>query len=96
MGLFKKVTQGDDVYQKNLRTKTSSADVIMWSGSKDSQTSYVPSLDFTPFPSSSSLQLEQMEKIVARFPPPDHFEPWMPVWPAQSASWTELKHAATL
>jgi len=39
MGLFKKVTQGDDVYQKNLRTKTSSADVIMWSGSKDSQTS---------------------------------------------------------
>ena len=42
MGLFKKVTQGDDVYQRNLRTKTSPADVIMWSGSKDSQTSYVP------------------------------------------------------
>ncbi|KAF2242056.1 hypothetical protein BU26DRAFT_164390 [Trematosphaeria pertusa] len=38
-GLFKKVTQGDEVYKKNLRTKTSPADVIMWSGSKDTQTS---------------------------------------------------------
>jgi hypothetical protein len=38
-GLFKKVTQGDSVRQKNLRTKTSPADVIMWSGSKDAQTS---------------------------------------------------------
>ncbi|KAF2730435.1 hypothetical protein EJ04DRAFT_500442 [Polyplosphaeria fusca] len=38
-GLFKKVTTGDDVYQRNLRTKTSPADVIMWSGSKDTQTS---------------------------------------------------------
>ncbi|KAF2815070.1 uncharacterized protein BDZ99DRAFT_408724 [Mytilinidion resinicola] len=38
-GLFKKITTGDEVYQKNLRTKTSPADVIMWSGSKDSQTS---------------------------------------------------------
>lgn len=41
MGLFKKVTTGDDIYKRNLRTKTSPADVIMWSGSKDSQTSYV-------------------------------------------------------
>jgi hypothetical protein len=39
MSFFKKATKGDDVYQKNLKTKTSSADVIMWSGSKDSQTS---------------------------------------------------------
>ncbi|KAF2201521.1 peptidase C14 [Delitschia confertaspora ATCC 74209] len=38
-GLLKKVTQGDEVRKKNLRTKTSSADVIMWSGSKDAQTS---------------------------------------------------------
>lgn len=38
-GLFKKATKGDDVYQKNLRTKTSPADVVMWSGSKDTQTS---------------------------------------------------------
>ncbi|KAK3207550.1 hypothetical protein GRF29_103g1317148 [Pseudopithomyces chartarum] len=37
--LFKKVTRGDEVYQKNLKTKTSPADVIMWSGSKDTQTS---------------------------------------------------------
>jgi hypothetical protein len=37
--LFKKAIKGDDVYKKNLRTKTSSADVIMWSGSKDTQTS---------------------------------------------------------
>lgn len=39
MGFFKKATTGDDVYQRNLRTKTSPADVIMWSGSKDTQTS---------------------------------------------------------
>jgi len=46
MGLFKKVTKGGDTYQQNLRTKTSPADVIMWSGSKDDQTSYVDSLYF--------------------------------------------------
>ncbi|KAF2100147.1 hypothetical protein NA57DRAFT_65897 [Rhizodiscina lignyota] len=39
MGLFKKVAGGDDTYKRNLRTKTSPADVIMWSGSKDEQTS---------------------------------------------------------
>jgi len=39
VGLFKKAVKGDDVYQRNLRTKTSPADVIMWSGSKDDQTS---------------------------------------------------------
>jgi hypothetical protein len=37
--LFKKAVSGDDVYKKNIRTKTSPADVIMWSGSKDTQTS---------------------------------------------------------
>jgi len=36
---LRKAVNGDSVYQKNLRTKTSPADVIMWSGSKDSQTS---------------------------------------------------------
>lgn len=41
MGLFKKATTGDETYKRNLRTKTSPADVVMWSGSKDSQTSYV-------------------------------------------------------
>ncbi|KAI7232119.1 peptidase C14 [Hortaea werneckii] len=39
LGFFKKAATGDDVREKNLRTKTSPADVIMWSGSKDSQTS---------------------------------------------------------
>lgn len=48
MGLFKKAVSGDDVYKKNLRTKTSAADVIMWSGSKDSQTSYVNPLPAIP------------------------------------------------
>ena len=41
LGFFKKATTGDDTYKRNLRTKTSPADVVMWSGSKDSQTSYV-------------------------------------------------------
>ena len=39
MKFFKKATNGDETYQRNLRTKTSPADVIMWSGSKDEQTS---------------------------------------------------------
>lgn len=39
MGFFKKATRGNDTYERNLRTKTSPADVIMWSGSKDAQTS---------------------------------------------------------
>jgi hypothetical protein len=39
MNFFKRATSGDEAYQRNLVTKTSPADVIMWSGSKDSQTS---------------------------------------------------------
>ncbi|KAH8661400.1 caspase domain-containing protein [Tricladium varicosporioides] len=39
MGFFKKATTGDDAYNKTMATKTSPADVIMWSGSKDDQTS---------------------------------------------------------
>lgn len=39
MGFFQKVTTGDDAYEKTKATKTSPADVIMWSGSKDDQTS---------------------------------------------------------
>lgn len=39
VNFFKKATTGEDTYQRNLRTKTSPADVVMWSGSKDSQTS---------------------------------------------------------
>ena len=39
MGFFKKAATGDAIYERNLATKTSPADVIMWSGSKDEQTS---------------------------------------------------------
>jgi hypothetical protein len=39
MGFFKKATTGDDAYNKTMATKTSRADVVMWSGSKDDQTS---------------------------------------------------------
>lgn len=39
MGFFKKATTGDDAYNKTMATKTSPADVVMWSGSKDDQTS---------------------------------------------------------
>ena len=39
LGFMRKATKGDEVYKRNLQTKTSPADVIMWSGSKDTQTS---------------------------------------------------------
>ena len=39
MGFFKKAQRGDDAYNKTMATKTCPADVIMWSGSKDDQTS---------------------------------------------------------
>ncbi|KAJ9138546.1 Caspase domain-containing protein [Coniochaeta hoffmannii] len=39
MGFFKKATTGDDAYNRTLATKTSPADVVMLSGSKDDQTS---------------------------------------------------------
>jgi hypothetical protein len=39
MGFFKKAQPGDGAYNKTTATKTSPADVIMWSGSKDDQTS---------------------------------------------------------
>ncbi|KAL9084416.1 MAG: hypothetical protein Q9159_005250 [Coniocarpon cinnabarinum] len=38
-GFAKKAFKGEDTYKRNLATKTSPADVIMWSGSKDTQTS---------------------------------------------------------
>lgn len=38
-GLLKSATSGDSAYKKAMRTKTSPADVISWSGSKDDQTS---------------------------------------------------------
>jgi metacaspase-1 len=39
MGFFKKATGGEDAHARAMATKTSSADVIMFSGSKDDQTS---------------------------------------------------------
>ena len=38
-GIAKSAYRGDDAYNKTMATKTSPADVIMWSGSKDDQTS---------------------------------------------------------
>jgi hypothetical protein len=49
MGFFKKATTGDDAYNKTMSTKTSAADVIMWSGSKDDQTSLVYPLLYHSF-----------------------------------------------
>ncbi|KAF4336642.1 caspase domain protein [Fusarium beomiforme] len=46
LGFIKKAANGDDARDRALTTKTSPADVILWSGSKDNQTSCVP-----PFPS---------------------------------------------
>ncbi|PNP37440.1 hypothetical protein TGAMA5MH_10674 [Trichoderma gamsii] len=39
MGFAKQAFGGDGAYKKTVATRTSSADVIMWSGSKDDQTS---------------------------------------------------------
>jgi len=39
LGFAKSAYQGDSAYKKTVQTKTSPADVIMWSGSKDDQTS---------------------------------------------------------
>ena len=40
-GIAKRLTTGRHAEEKAMRTKTSPADVIQWSGSKDSQTSWV-------------------------------------------------------
>jgi hypothetical protein len=48
MGFFKKATTGDDAYNRTMATRTSPADVVMLSGSKDDQTSFVyPSITIT-------------------------------------------------
>lgn len=46
MGFFKKATTGDDAYNRAIATRTSAADVISWSGSKDDQTSLVMQFSF--------------------------------------------------
>jgi hypothetical protein len=59
MGFFKKATNGDDAYNRTLATKTSPADVIMWSGSKDDQTSYV----YLLLPSRANTHLDFRNEI---------------------------------
>lgn len=38
-GFAKSAFKGDDAYEKTIQTRTSPADVVMWSGSRDDQTS---------------------------------------------------------
>jgi hypothetical protein len=92
MGIFKKATSGDSVYQNNLRTKTSAADVIMWSGSKDDQTSYVsPSLSSEPWDlalASWGMGMEDTSSFENAFvpcPSYQHFQPSLP-WPEWQAT----------
>jgi metacaspase-1 len=54
MGFFKKATTGDDAHNRAMATKTSPADVVMFSGSKDDQTSFV-----YPVPVSYSMDWPQ-------------------------------------
>lgn len=41
MGFFKKASTSEDAYARSMAVKTSPADVVMFSGSKDDQTSFV-------------------------------------------------------
>jgi len=45
VGFAKKVAKGDSAHEKTIQTKTSPADVVMWSGSKDEQTSSDATID---------------------------------------------------
>ena len=44
VSVFKKAATGEAQHQRAIATKSSAADVVMFSGSKDNQTSYVSSL----------------------------------------------------
>ena len=50
MGFIKKATSGEEAHTRALATKTSPADVVMLSGSKDDQTSWVPPFSNTDYP----------------------------------------------
>jgi hypothetical protein len=54
LGIFKRATTGRGAEARAKRTKTSAADVIQWSGSKDSQTSYEPLMFHTISASSET------------------------------------------
>jgi len=45
VGFAKKVANGDSAREKTIQTRTSPADVVMWSGSKDEQTSSDANID---------------------------------------------------
>lgn len=66
MGLFTKATRGEDAHNRALATKTSAADVIMLSGSKDDQTSYVDFFFCPGCPKSSNLFRYSEKKLGRR------------------------------
>lgn len=68
MGFIKKATSGDEAHSRALATKTSPADVVMLSGSKDDQTSWV-----YPFPYQFPLEYQQP------CPLPGGFTPFFPL-----------------
>ncbi|KAI1438050.1 caspase domain-containing protein [Xylaria sp. CBS 124048] len=70
MGFFKKATVGDDAHSRALATKTSAADVIMLSGSKDDQTSFV--YPFSTFPTPSLSSLSSLDSTAFLSEPPIH------------------------
>lgn len=47
LGFIKKATSGEEAHTRSLATKTSPADVVMLSGSKDDQTSWVYPFSYT-------------------------------------------------
>ena len=65
---YKKATKGDAAQEKSLKTKTSPADVVMWSGSKDEQKSYVA--DCSCFLSFPSLPYQGHGHLIRPPPPP--------------------------
>lgn len=56
VGFFKKASSGEEAYARSMAVKTSPADVVMFSGSKDNQTSYAP-LTTRPSPLALSTLL---------------------------------------
>ena len=49
VGFFKKASSSEDAYARSMAVKTSPADVVMFSGSKDDQTSCVLLFSVVPF-----------------------------------------------
>ena len=60
-GFWKKFTTGEKAHSRSLATKSSPADVVMFSGSKDDQTSWVD-----PFP--QTYYLHPLDPVFFTFP----------------------------